>query len=66
MLKQIWIAECDLCWKVERAKVERAKENISNAGTIYMLPYGWAWGISDIKCAVCPECIRERRRLIDD
>ena len=61
MLKQVWIAECDLC-----GKVERAKETVANGETIYTLPYGWAWGISDIKCTVCPECIRERRRLIDD
>ena len=61
MLKQMWIAECDLC-----GKVERAREITTNNETRYILPSGWAWGISDIKCAVCPECIRTRRRLIDD
>lgn len=61
MLKQAWIAECDLC-----GKVEYAREIPSEGETRYLLPSGWAWGISDIKCAVCPECIRTRRRLIDD
>ena len=61
MLKQIWVAECDLC-----GKVEPARKITSNNETRYILPLGWAWGISDIKCAVCPECIRTRRRLIDD
>lgn len=61
MLKQAWIAECDLC-----GKVERAREISSEGETRYLLPLGWAWGIGDIRCAVCPECIRERRRLVDD
>ena len=62
MLKQLWIAECDLCGNIERAK----EIPTDNGETRYILPFGWAWGVSDIKCAVCPECLRTRRRFIYD
>ena len=41
MLKQIWIAECDLCGKIERAKAVSGQYN----ETDYTLPDGWSYAV---------------------
>ena len=52
MLKQIWIAECDLCGKTENAK--RALGKYYETG--YTLPDGWGYGHNK-NFIICPECL---------
>ncbi len=52
MLKQIWIAECDLCGKTEKAKAKDGRYN----ETVYGLPDGWGYGHNK-NFIVCPECL---------
>lgn len=54
MLKQVWIVECDLCGKVERAKSVLGRYN----ETDYTLPEGWKHGHNK-NCTFCPECGKE-------
>lgn len=52
MLKQIWIAECDLCGKTKRAKTVSGRYN----ETSYDLPYGWGYAHNK-NFTLCPECL---------
>lgn len=51
MLKQITIAECDLCGKTEPAKAAIGRYN----ETGYDLPDGWSKGHNN-NFILCPEC----------
>ncbi len=55
MLKQITIAECDLCGKTEKAK--RALGEYYESG--YTLPDGWSKGHNN-NFILCPECTSAR------
>lgn len=55
MLKQITIAECDLCRKTEPAKAVSGRYN----ETDYTLPDGWSKGHND-SFILCPECASAR------
>ncbi len=52
MLKQIWIAECDMCGRTEEAKavIGRYTE------TGYDLPDGWSRAHNK-NFILCPECV---------
>ena len=57
MLKQITIAECDLCGKIEHAKAVSERYN----ETDYTLPDGWGYGHNK-DFTLCPECLSVRER----
>ena len=51
MIKQIWIAQCDLCGKMENARITMGQYNEDT----YTLPIGWSEGYNkDVH--LCPEC----------
>ena len=52
MIRQIWITECDLCGKTEKAKPKSGRYN----ETDYTLPDGWCHGHNQ-NFFVCPECL---------
>ena len=54
MLKQIWIAECDLCGASEPAQAKIGRYN----DTDYELPVGWKQGHNKDFC-VCPDCAQK-------
>jgi hypothetical protein len=56
MLKQVWIAECDLCGKVEPAQRKNGRYNEID----YVLPIDWSQGVNKNFC-ICPECLSRRR-----
>ena len=58
MIKQITIAECDLCGKTERAKSISGRDN----ETAYNLPDGWGYGHNK-DFILCPECLSARKRI---
>ncbi len=57
MLKQITIAECDLCGKTEPAKAVSGRYN----ETDYTLPDGWGYAHNK-DFVLCPECLSARER----
>lgn len=61
MLKQIWIAECDLCGATERAKSVLSPYN----ETVYELPAGWGRGHNKNFC-ICPECIASKGKSTEE
>lgn len=51
MIKQIWVAQCDVCGKIENAKITMGRYNEEG----HTLPDGWGYGYTkDIH--LCPEC----------
>lgn len=64
MIKQVWIAECDLCGHTEKAKAKSGRYN----ETDYTLPDGWGVGHNKY-FILCPECLASesaRRADSDD
>ncbi|MBQ8697390.1 MAG: hypothetical protein IJ521_00100 [Schwartzia sp.] len=54
MIKQVWVAQCDLCGKIENAKLVAGRYN----ETAPTLPEGWICGYNkDFHC--CPECAKQ-------
>lgn len=51
MIKQITVAECDVCGKTEKAKEVSGRYN----ETEYVIPEGWKQGRND-KVSICPRC----------
>ncbi len=66
MLKQIWIAECDLCGKRVPARRTSGRNNEPE----FVLPAGWTRGASNYSFTVCPECAEvvstKKLKVIDD
>lgn len=65
MIRQIWIAECDLCGHTEKAKAKSGRYN----ETDYTLPDGWCHGHNQ-NFLVCPECLarlsgREGEKIVE-
>ena len=52
MIRQIWIAECDLCGHREDAKAVSGRYNETN----YTLPDGWGYGYNK-NFTLCHECL---------
>ena len=53
MIKQIWVAQCDVCGKIENAKITLSQYNEEG----YTLPDRWGYGrTKDIH--LCPECCK--------
>ena len=52
MIRQIWIAECDLCGHTEKAKAKSGRYN----ETDYTLPDGWGYGHNK-DFTLCHECL---------
>ena len=60
-IKQVWMAECDICGRTEPARAVSGRYN----ETDYMLPLNWGLMYNRKMCA-CPECTRaldERKRM---
>ncbi len=55
MIRQIWIAECDLCGHREDAKAVSGRYN----ETDYTLPNGWGYGHNK-DFTLCPECLARK------
>lgn len=51
MIKQIWVAECDICGAVEAAKITHPWMNEEERS----LPDEWQHGFTEQTC-ICPEC----------
>ena len=56
-LKQIWVAQCDLCGRLEHAKNVPGRYN----NTDYIVPDGWDRG-QNKDFVLCPECLSVIRR----
>lgn len=50
-VKQIMVAQCDICGAMEPAKAERAEYN----GTRYTIPDDWQFGTNE-GVTICPKC----------
>ena len=57
MIKQVWMAECDFCGKMERARITGGQYNED----VHILPVGWKYGVNDDFC-VCDDCYKRLRR----
>ncbi len=55
MIRQIWIAECDLCGRMEAAKAKSGRYNEND----YTLPDGWGYGHNK-NFTLCPECLARK------
>ena len=53
MIKQVWIVQCDLCGKIERAKEHFSARNENFAE----IPDGWGNGYNK-DCHLCPDCLQ--------
>lgn len=64
MLKQVWIARCDLCGKEEKAKAVRGRYN----ETEHTLPDGWECGHNkDFHlCGECAAIVNQSRSAKND
>lgn len=52
MIKQITVAECDICGATEKAKMGTAQYN----ETIYEPPKGWIRSGTNNMFLICPKC----------
>jgi len=61
MIKQIWIAQCDVCGLIETARMVRGRYNDTEA----TLPVGWGHGHNkDVH--LCPECSKRAAREVGE
>lgn len=61
MIKQIWVAQCDLCGKIENARMTSGRYNEQEA----TLPIGWSKGYNkDVHC--CPECSKRIAEKVEE
>ena len=59
MIKQIWIAQCDCCGKIEQARMMDGQYN----ELLATLPIGWGYGYNkDFHC--CPECSKRMAKEV--
>lgn len=52
MIKQITVAECDICGRTDKAKTRYGQYN----ETDYVLPDGWVKSPVNGKVCLCPMC----------
>ena len=52
MIKQVTIAECDICGTTQQAKPVQGQYN----ETDYQLPPGWMMSEANKKFCICPKC----------
>ena len=52
MIKQIIVAECDICGSTQKAKAMSDYRN----GTDYTLPTGWMQSAANSNFCICPRC----------
>lgn len=60
MIKQIWIAQCDICGASQNAKHVLGRYNDSE----YTLPDGWIYG-NNKNMAICSECAKKLNRGVN-
>lgn len=60
MIKQIWIAQCDLCGKTEEAGRRTSIGQYNEAG--HTLPKGWGYGYTE-KIHLCQECFERMMNI---
>lgn len=61
MIKQIWIAQCDLCGKMENARIIMDQYNEEG----HTLPIGWGEGYNkDVH--LCPECSKRMMKEVGE
>ena len=58
MIKQITVAECDICGRTEKAKQVSGQYN----ETDYKLPEGWMVSEANRKFCICPECWKKLKK----
>ena len=58
MIKQIFVAECDICGATQRALQQTGRYN----ETDYALPQGWEKSETNGKFCICPACWRKLTR----
>lgn len=57
MIKQMTVAECDICGIIQRAKGRNGQYN----ETDYTIPDGWIKGKGNPNMCICPDCDRALR-----
>ena len=57
MIKQITVAECDICGFVQQAKERNGQYN----ETDYTIPDGWVHGKGNPNICICPDCNKTLR-----
>ncbi len=62
MIKQIWIAECDICGKTEKAQIMLGRYYNDNEHT---LPDGWI-RLKNKDICICPDCASVLKDKIQD
>lgn len=62
MIKQITVAECDVCGKTEKAKQIPWQYN----ETEYVVPDGWKHGFGEMGICICAECAAKLGSVLDD
>lgn len=61
MIKQIWIAQCDVCGKMENARIMMGRYNEEE----HMLPIGWGNGYTE-DIHLCPECSKRMMKKVGE
>lgn len=61
MIKQIWIAECDVCGKTAKARVGSGQYNEE----VHNLPPDWHRGHNKDFC-LCPDCYKRLKEVDDE
>lgn len=54
MIRQVFVAECDICGITQKAKPETFRNETS-----YTLPNGWMRSKANNQFIICPECWRK-------
>lgn len=57
MIKQITVAECDICGTTQNAKLVTWQNE-----TNYTLPIGWVQSKANQQFCICPECWKKLTR----
>lgn len=57
MIKQVYIVQCDICGKIDLAKISSGQYNETN----YILPDEWNYGHTK-EIHLCPDCYNKITR----
>ena len=61
MIKQMWIAQCDVCGKMENARTTMGQYNED----VHTLPIGWGYGYTE-DIHLCPECSKRMMKKVGE
>ena len=61
IIKQIWVAQCDVCGKTENARIMVGAYN----DEVHTLPVGWGYGYNE-NMHLCPECSKRIMKKVGE